>query len=132
MIDPQKIFTISGKRMFDRCPRSWAYRHILNLVPKELSKPLIRGNEFHEGAEGAYSGDSDKLSTSKQTAYARWVKKHEDLTILHTEVPVLVPLPALADYAGIPLPRIGPDRYVGAYYGGVIDGVINGNLAWWL
>lgn len=130
MIDPHNIFTISGKRGYDQCPRCWAYRNVLDLEPKELSKPLIRGNEFHAGAEHAYTGEHDKLETSKQTAYMRWVKKYEDLKIANTELTLLTPLTDLYKYAGV---RYTNNKIESCYYAGVTDAVgVSANKLWLL
>jgi hypothetical protein len=112
-----KILTISSKRKYDLCPREWSYRNVLNLEPKDISAPIIRGNELHEGAEGTYGDDSDKVTTSKQTAYDRWAKNHDDIKPYLTEIPLVVPLNSLREYCD--LTPIG--HYGGWYYGGVAD-----------
>lgn len=114
--DPHSIFTISSKRLYDKCPLAWYFRHRLDLDHAKRSDALQQGIDFHEGAEEAYLGEEP--TSVLGLGYAEWVEDLEEFRAESVESPFLVPMPVLYSYAHREPPKFLPGNL---YFGGVVD-----------
>lgn len=114
--DPHSIFTISSKRLYDKCPLGWFFRYRLGIDKAEQSEALQRGIEFHADAEEAYTGGEPTTVTG--LGYSEWVEDLEEFRAELVEHPFLVHLHDMYIYAGRTPPKFLPSDL---YFGGVAD-----------
>lgn len=88
-------FSISAKRLYERCPRAYFFRYMMGIEPIDLPSPLVRGIEFHQDAEQVYSGSTVDLSEQGE-AYSNWANDLEEFNPIFVEFPIRILLRDLA------------------------------------
>lgn len=111
---PDRIYTISSKRMYDSCPKKYEFRYRMGLDAAELSKPFAEGMAFHADAEQVHSGEIEDLSLGGE-GYDKWVQDWEEFDAHKVEHALMVPLTALQDYIG------DTSTPLEGHFGGVVD-----------
>lgn len=78
----------SQVKLFQKCPRSWAYQKLLKVQPEEDRWNLYFGSGVHEGLEQLHNGDTLEAAVAK--AEAKCGKDAPDDAEMHAKAKALV------------------------------------------